>query len=190
MDKREKLSRELERQSEEMNRRMEERLHEMEQRLDEMHRHVDLRRTKQPRWLPEEEKLTGRSGSDVQSHQPELDPAVSPSSDYRIHINLLERDEEFVLTAAVPGFSPDEVDVSLIDEELQIEATQEESEEQEEEGQYVMRERRRSMSRSIPLGAQIAEDEEISAHYENGVVTIQLPKAEPEGESVRQIDIE
>jgi HSP20 family protein len=207
MNDRHHTDRERERQTEQMNRRMEERQREMERQMEErqremdreqerlmeeMRRHADLtRRSVHPGPLPEEVVSTGGPEADFQARQPDLHPAVSPGPEYGMQINLVERDEEFVLTAAVPGFSPDEIDVRLVDDVLQIEATKEESEEREEEGQYVMHERRRSMSRSVALGAPIAEDEEISAHYENGLVIIRLPKAEPtEDESVRQINIE
>lgn len=193
-----KLERELERQIERMQRRMEEKEREMERHMEAMRREVEdpVPRPEPPsRYpiIPGEYKVSRRPGSDFRSQQPKLGPASPPSSGTgTLNVNLLDQEEELVLTAAVPGFSKDEIDVSLVDDVIQIEATHEEAEEQEdEEGQYVMRELRRSMSRSVALGTPIAEDEEIVAQYENGVVTIRLPKAEPtEDEAVRQIDIE
>lgn len=149
------------------------------------------RRFEHHRMRRDEVKARGRSGGEFpeQRHTPAPIGAFDPGS--AMDIDLLEQEDEFVLTANVPGFRPDEIDVTLADDVVQIEATHEEADELEEEGRYIARERRRSMSRSVGLGTPIAEDEEISGDYENGVVTIRLPKPEPvEDSSVRQIDIE
>ena len=168
MDERHDPSQERERQMKRMNRQMEERQRDVERRIGEMHRRVDPRRG---------------------SGHPELGP-VAPDPKSGIRIDLLEREDEFVLTAAVPEFAGDEIDVNLVDDVVRIETTREEGEE-EEEGRYVVRELGQSMSRSVELGSPIDEEEEISARYENGVVTVRLPKAEPTGdESVRHVDIE
>jgi HSP20 family molecular chaperone IbpA len=58
------------------------------------------------------------------------------------------------------------------------------------EKQYVQRERSRSMNRTIPLRGPIAEDVDLSARYEKGVLTVQLPKGEEDEDSGRQIEIE
>lgn len=192
MDDKNHLSRERERRIEHMNRRMEEKEREMERRLAAMRRRFEdpALRSESPSRRPEEEGLRGEPGSDFQAQQPEFDPAMSLGP-HAMPIDLLDREEEFVLTAAVPGFSKEEIGVNLVEDVLQIEATREESEEQENEGRYVTRERPRSMNRSVALGTSIAEDEEITASYESGVVTVRLPKAEPaKEESARQIDIE
>lgn len=107
----------------------------------------------------------------------------------RISIDLADRDSEFVVTADVPGFHQDDIEVRLADNTLHIEAEHEESEEAE-EGTYLRRERRRrSMSRSVRLPEPV-EDDEVSATYQNGVLTITLPKVEPTRDEGRSIDID
>lgn len=136
----------------------------------------------------------GESIGRPQPHFPDQGPTLPlPPPDHHsaMDIDLLNQEDEFVLTAAVPGFRPDEIDVTLDDDVVRIEATHDKADEQEEEGRYIARELRQSMSRSVALGTPIAEDKEISGSYEKGVVTIRLPKAEPaEDSSGRQIDIE
>ncbi len=107
----------------------------------------------------------------------------------RISIDLADRDSAFVVTADVPGFDKDDIEVRLADNTLHIQADREESDETE-EGTYLRRERRRrSMSRSVRLPEPV-EDEGVSATYQNGVLTITLPKVEPTTDEGRSIDID
>jgi len=103
-------------------------------------------------------------------------------------IDLADMDDEFVVTADLPGFEKDEIDVTVLDTELKISA-EHEAETEEREENYLRHERtRRSMSRSIRLPETVVEDD-VTATYKNGVLTVQLPKAEP-AEEGHEIDIE
>ena len=103
-------------------------------------------------------------------------------------VDLADRGDQYVVTADLPGFDKDSIDVQLADQTLQIKAATEDETERSEEN-YIRRERsRRSMSRSISLPEPVSEDD-VSAAYRNGVLTVTLPKREPSEEG-RQIDIE
>lgn len=105
----------------------------------------------------------------------EMAPAVSSSVD----VDLQDRDEELVLTAELPGFDSDDIDVRITDHTLRLEAEREEESEEEAEGEYVRRERRRtSVARSIRLPEPV-ETDDTEATYTNGVLTVRLPKSEP-----------
>jgi HSP20 family protein len=96
-----------------------------------------------------------------------------------VSVDLENRAEELVLTADLPGFSKEEIDVRVTDRTLRLEAEHEETSEEGETGEYVRRERRRtSIARSIPLPEAVDADE-ISARYTNGVLTVRMPKSEP-----------
>lgn len=104
-----------------------------------------------------------------------------------IAVDVADHDDEFVVTADLPGFDKDDIDVSLADRTLQIEADHEE-EETEESADYLRRERnRQSMSRSLTLPESV-DQEGISASLNNGVLTVTLPKREQDGG--HRIDIE
>lgn len=97
-----------------------------------------------------------------------------------IKVDLKDTDEALVLTADLPGFTKDDIDVSVRDRILRLEATREEEMEEDAEGKYVRRERQRgSVSRSLTL-PETVETDEISASYQNGVLTVEMSKAEPE----------
>ncbi|WP_328766961.1 Hsp20/alpha crystallin family protein [Haloarcula nitratireducens] len=93
--------------------------------------------------------------------------------------DLENRDDEFVLTADLPGFEKDDIDVRVTDRTLRLEAENAEETEEEEEGEYVRRERHRaSVARSISL-PEAVEADDISATFNNGVLTVRLPRSEP-----------
>lgn len=86
-------------------------------------------------------------------------------------VDVEERDDEVVVTADLPGFEKGDIDVRLTGERLRIAAHSEESLD-EEEGQYVRRERRRrSLSRTVDLPVPV-DEESVSATYRNGVLTV------------------
>ncbi len=104
-------------------------------------------------------------------------------------VDLAERDEEYVVTVDLPGFDKDEITVQLSDRTLQIKAERSEETDQRDE-RFIRQERsHRSVSRSISIPEQVREDD-VSASYNNGVLTVTLPKTGTDGESGRRIDIE
>jgi HSP20 family protein len=94
-------------------------------------------------------------------------------------VDVEDRDDEFVVTADLPGFDREEIEVNLRDDTLELSASRETAEEVE-TSDFVRRERRRSdVSRSIRLPEQV-DAEGTTAVHENGVLTVTLPKQTPE----------
>ena len=107
----------------------------------------------------------------------------------QLTVDVEDRVDEYVVTADLPGFTKDDIDVELVEQTLRIAAESETEAETEEPGQYVRRERsRESMSRSISL-PEAVEKEAVEARYKNGVLTVTLPKAYTT-EDTHEIDIE
>ncbi len=107
-------------------------------------------------------------------------------------IDLADHGEEFTLTADVPGFEKDDIELRLSDNRIHITAEREEHEEETDEGEefYLKSERaRQSLSRSVRVPEPIDENR-VEATYRNGVLTITLPKAEPSEPQGETIDIE
>lgn len=104
-----------------------------------------------------------------------------------VAVDVEERDDEFVVTADVPGYSKEDIEVTLADRTLRVRAEHEE-ETEEGDADYLRRERRTtSASRSVRLPADV-EEEGIRATYKNGVLSVTLPKRESEGG--QQIEVE
>jgi HSP20 family protein len=105
-----------------------------------------------------------------------------------LSVDLADHEDSFEVTADLPGYEREDIDLSVADRTLRISAERDESTE-EGEGNYLRRERRRrSVSRSLSLPEEVVE-EEASAAYTNGVLTVTLPKATSD-EGSRSIDIE
>jgi HSP20 family protein len=106
-------------------------------------------------------------------------------------VDVADEGDSFVLTADLPGFERDDIDVEVHERTLRIDATHqsEREEEHEEDGKYVQRERsKRSLSRSVTLPEDVDEDD-ASASFENGVLTVTLPKSHAAEEST-SVEIE
>jgi HSP20 family protein len=92
-------------------------------------------------------------------------------------LDLVENGDNFVVKAELPGFTADQVDVRIEGNTLTLRGEIKEDNDRE-EGQYHVRERRQnSFVRSITLPATVNSDK-ANAEFENGVLTLTLPKHE------------
>ncbi len=90
-------------------------------------------------------------------------------------IDVTADDKQVVIQASLPGVKPDNVNVSVEDNRLTIEGETHSTEESENE-RYVIRERRSgAFQRSLTLPQGLEEDN-IEARFENGVLTLTVPR--------------
>ncbi len=95
---------------------------------------------------------------------------------WMLPLDVIETEDEFIVKASLPGINPDELDISLTDNVLTIKG--EIKVEDDEDVRYHLRERRFGMfQRSISLPVPVNADK-VEAVYENGVLTLHIPKAE------------
>ena len=91
--------------------------------------------------------------------------------------DIVDDGDAFVVRADLPGFDSDDIDVQLVENQRLTVSASREEETAHEDGQFVQRERRRqSASRTLALPEAVTESE-TSATYEEGVLTVTLPKA-------------
>ncbi|MEJ2551747.1 MAG: Hsp20/alpha crystallin family protein [Anaerolineales bacterium] len=96
-----------------------------------------------------------------------------------IPIDVYQTDEEVHVKATVPGLKPEDIQISVTGDTLSI-SGETESEHEEKDRDYFVRERRMgSFSRSITLPVGVDADK-AKADFEDGVLTITLPKSEAE----------
>lgn len=102
-------------------------------------------------------------------------------------IDLLERDEEIVLRAEVPGMRKDDLDISVDENSVTLRGTLS-HEEKESGGDYYRQEiSRGEFARSIPLPSAV-DTEKARASLNDGVLELVLPKLE--GAKRRRVRIE
>jgi HSP20 family protein len=104
-----------------------------------------------------------------------------------IRVEEYREDGTLVVRADLPGIDPDkDVELTVTDGMLHIEAERRQEEKREETG-YLRREvRYGSLSRSLPLPERITEAD-ITATYKDGVLEIRIP--EPKHEQAKKIAI-
>src|SRR5207237_3759600 len=102
---------------------------------------------------------------------------------YGLPVNVTETDGGYRVYATLPGFKPEEVEVSVTDSVLSIEAKRSE-EKTEEKGRYLRREVfSGNYRRHLALPGDV-RSEDIKASFENGLLTVEVPRA-PKPEPVK-----
>lgn len=91
--------------------------------------------------------------------------------------DIKETDDGYELIVDLPGFKKDEISIDLSNGYLTIQAAKGlDKDEEDKKGRYIRRERYTgSMSRSFYVGD--VKPEEVSAKFENGILTLDVPKA-------------
>jgi len=98
--------------------------------------------------------------------------ALAPS------VDIAETDKAYILKAELPGVSKDDLDVSIKDGLLTINAESKFEHDEEKQGRLIRQERRYGKYvRSLRLGADVDESK-VKADYKDGVLALTLPKAE------------
>lgn len=94
-------------------------------------------------------------------------------------MNLWVSDEGIIVTAEVPGIKPEDIDISVVNDLLTI-SGERLPEQTDEDVRYHRRERGcGKFARSIQLPFAV-DANKVEASFENGVITINLPRKEEE----------
>jgi HSP20 family protein len=92
-------------------------------------------------------------------------------------IDVAEEEDAILVRAEVPGCKADDIDISVHGNVLTISGQKKLSEEKKEKGYYHMESSYGSFRREINLPTDVNQSK-VDATYENGVLSITLPKAE------------
>ena len=131
------------------------------------------------RWDPFREMMTLREAMDRFLQQGVMRPGqlLSGMRPDAIPLDVVERDDAFVVMAAIPGVKPEDVEVVVQGERLTIRA-QCRGEDERHGDNWLMREHRSgSLQRTLTLPASVSS-ENAEARIENGVLSLRLPKAQ------------
>lgn len=101
--------------------------------------------------------------------------------------DVKEEENRYTIEAELPGLEKEDINVELDDNRLVISVSNEE-EIEEEEGNYIRKERRSgTYQRSFYI--ENVDEDKIEAQYINGILHIDLPKDEPGKAQKKAIDI-
>lgn len=106
----------------------------------------------------------------------------------QMKVDVKENEKEYVIEAELPGIKKEEVVVDLKDDMLIISVERKEQTNEEKEN-YIRRERRYgTMSRAFGVSDIMREG--VSAKFENGILTVVLPKGGQSSDKNTRINID
>src|SRR4029453_16943607 len=131
------------------------------------------------RWDPFREAISLRDAMNTLLQESFVRPSgMSAKSGYAAPpLDVCETENEFVIKAALPGVKPDDVQISVHGDTLTIRG-ESKAEEDKKGEHWNLRERGFGVfERSVSLATPV-DSEKAQAHYEDGVLTLMLPKSE------------
>lgn len=122
--------------------------------------------------------------SGLLSNESSRGTAFSPRVDVR------EQDDGYEISAELPGINKDDVNVTLNNGILSIQAETKQEDKEEKNGRIIRQERRYGkFVRSFDLGNQV-KDDDIKANFSDGVLKLKVPKTSTEAEQPKRIEIQ
>jgi len=105
-------------------------------------------------------------------------------------VNIKENTDAFEVEVAAPGFDKSDFNIELNNDILTISSEKKEENEVKEDEKVTRREfSYQSFTRSFTL-PELVEDEKIAAKYENGILSINIPKKEEaKPKPIKQIEV-
>ena len=105
-----------------------------------------------------------------------------------LRTNIKENENGYELEVEMPGYAKDQIKLALENGYLTISASKQ-SKEEDGKKHYVRKAISESCSRSYYVGDDVKQ-EDIKAKYDNGMLTVSVPKSQPKQLQSKFIDIE
>ena len=105
-----------------------------------------------------------------------------------LRTNIKENENGYELEVEMPGYAKDQIKLALENGYLTISASKQ-SKEEDGKKHYVRKEISESCSRSYYVGDDVKQ-EDIKAKYDNGMLTVSVPKSQPKQLQSKFIDID
>ncbi len=151
-------------------------------------------RTQQPaRQQSQQSHQTSSPSFSQQAASPQFSAAQQQQARAESHqqyspaVDVIERNDEVLVYADLPGVDEDSIDIEASDSTLSLSAERIDSQDDDQQSNPVLTERGKVMQRQIQLPAQCNVDD-ASASWDKGVAIITLPK--DESESTKRIGVE
>jgi HSP20 family protein len=129
------------------------------------------------RWEPAREMMTLREAMDHLFDDAFTRPLTLRDGWTAPAIDMYQTDDEIVVKASLPGVKADEVQINITGEILTIKGETKQVEEKKEKAWHMREQRWGTFERAVALPTEVVSDK-AKAEFENGILTITLPKAE------------
>jgi HSP20 family protein len=129
------------------------------------------------RWEPAREMMTLREAMDHLFDDAFTRPLTLRDGWSAPAIDMYQTNDEIVVKASLPGVKADEVQINITGEVLTIKGETKQVEEKKEKAWHMREQRWGSFERAVALPTEVISDK-AKAEFENGILTITLPKAE------------
>ena len=94
--------------------------------------------------------------------------------------DIRETEDQYILEVDLPGYKKEDIKIDVTEGYLTINAKTDHEEKKEEKGNYVRRERfTGECTRSFYVGEDVKTNE-IKASFKNGILLLEVPKANPD----------
>jgi HSP20 family protein len=132
------------------------------------------------RWEPFRDLISLREAMDRLFEESFVQPRagwLAPLGAEALVVDMYQTDDAVVVKSPVPGVKAEDIDINITGDVLTIKG-ETKAEEEVKEDSYIRRERRYgSFTRSLSIPVPVVADK-ATAEFENGVLTLTLPKAE------------
>lgn len=92
-------------------------------------------------------------------------------------VDMYQTDDEVVVKASIPGFKAEDVQINVTGDILTLRGEVKREEEKKEKAWHIREQRWGSFERSVAMPTAVVADK-AKAEFENGILTVTLPKAE------------
>lgn len=136
--------------------------------------------TKLVRWQPMSDMVTLRDAMDRLFDEAFTRPwglADGGSNRTAPSVDMFETENELVVKAALPGMKAEEVDINVTGEMLTIKGETKQESESKDKAYHIREHRWGRFERSMALPTAVVADK-ARAEFENGILTVTLPKAD------------
>lgn len=130
------------------------------------------------RWEPVREMMTLREAMDRLFDDAFTRPLSARDGGWSTPaIDMYQTDNDVVVKAALPGFKAEDVQINVTGDVLTIRSEMKHEDEQNDKAWHIREHRWGSFERSISLPTDVVS-EKAQADFDNGILTVTLPKAE------------
>jgi HSP20 family protein len=127
-------------------------------------------------------RLLGR-GRELMGREPE-----AAAAEWTPHVEMFEREGQFVVHADLPGLAPEDVKVEVTHDHLTLQGERKEEKNEEREGYYYGECRYGAFYRVIPLPEGV-DTTHATAEFRKGVLEVVMPKTTPAETRTRRLEV-